>query len=402
MRVAGLMSGTSADGIDVAIAEITGLPFESGQGSGLAVVPLAFETVVWPEAQRRTIFELFAGRATLAQICQANFSLGETFASALCQVVARAGLDLAQIDLVGSHGQTLWHDVAADGRVTSTLQIGEPAVIAARTGVTTVGDFRVADVAAGGQGAPLVSIFDWLLLRPPPLLPGEVGGWRAIQNIGGIGNVTFLPPLGVAALPLAFDTGPGNVLIDWAAQFVSGGRLAYDRDGELAVQGKVQSDLLERWLAHPYYTHRPPKTTGRELFTAGLAQQMWEEASGLPAEDVVATITALTAASIVDAYVRFAPGPLAEVVVSGGGFHNPVLMAELRSRLAVGLGREVAVIPHAALGIEGDAKEALAFALLAYLCVHGVPGNVPACTGALHPALLGKVALGRTGRGVVR
>jgi anhydro-N-acetylmuramic acid kinase len=135
MRVAGLMSGTSADGIDVAIAEITGLPFESGQGSGLAVVPLAFETVVWPEAQRRTIFELFAGRATLAQICQANFSLGETFASALCQVVARAGLDLAQIDLVGSHGQTLWHDVAADGRVTSTLQIGEPAVIAARTGV---------------------------------------------------------------------------------------------------------------------------------------------------------------------------------------------------------------------------------------------------------------------------
>jgi anhydro-N-acetylmuramic acid kinase len=206
----------------------------------------------------------------------------------------------------------------------------------------------------------------------------------------------------VAALPLAFDTGPGNVLIDWAAQFVSGGRLAYDRDGELAVQGKVQSDLLERWLAHPYYTHRPPKTTGRELFTAGLAQQMWEEASGLPAEDVVATITALTAASIVDAYVRFAPGPLAEVVVSGGGFHNPVLMAELRSRLAVGLGREVAVIPHAALGIEGDAKEALAFALLAYLCVHGVPGNVPACTGALHPALLGKVALGRTGRGVVR
>ncbi len=175
MRVAGLMSGTSADGIDVAIAEITGMPSEIGQGSGLAVVPLAFDTVAWPEAQRRTIFELFAGRATLAQICQANFSLGETFADALCQVVAQAGWELAQIDLVGSHGQTLWHDVAADGRVTSTLQIGEPAVIAARTGVTTVGDFRVADVAAGGQGAPLVSIFDWLLLSPPPQQAGGAG-----------------------------------------------------------------------------------------------------------------------------------------------------------------------------------------------------------------------------------
>ncbi|MFZ4847968.1 MAG: anhydro-N-acetylmuramic acid kinase [Caldilinea sp.] len=398
MRVAGLMSGTSADGIDVAIAEITGMPSEIGQGGGLAVVPLAFDTVAWPEAQRRTIFELFAGRATLAQICQANFSLGETFADALCQVVAKAGLALAQIDLVGSHGQTLWHDVAAGGRVTSTLQIGEPAVIAARTGVTTVGDFRVADVAAGGQGAPLVSIFDWLLLRPPSAL----GGWRAVQNIGGIGNVTFLPPLGGAAEPLAFDTGPGNVLIDWAAQLVSDGRLVYDRDGELAAQGAVQSDLLERWLAHPYYRRCPPKTTGRELFTAGLAQQMWEEASGRPAADVVATITALTAASIADAYVRFAPGPLAEVVVSGGGFHNPVLMAELRSRLTAGLGREVAVIPHAALGFAGDAKEALTFALLAYLCVHGVPGNVPACTGALRPALLGKVTFGRAGRGVVR
>jgi anhydro-N-acetylmuramic acid kinase len=312
------------------------------------------------------------------------------------QVAAAAGIAPASLDLIGSHGQTIWHDVTADGRVTSTLQIGEPAVIAARTGVTTIGNFRVADVAAGGQGAPLVSIFDWLLLRPSPALNGIEGGWRAAQNIGGIGNVTFLPPLDLDAAPLAFDTGPGNVLIDWAARFASNGALSYDDGGALARQGQVHEALIARWLAHPYYQLQPPKTTGRELYTATLAAAMRAEAQSVGASDVdfVATVTALTAATIADAYARFAPGPLAQVVIAGGGAHNPVLLAELRTRLAAQLHREVEVCTHEALGIDADAKEALTFALLAYLCAHGLPGNVPACTGAKAEVILGVIAPG--------
>jgi anhydro-N-acetylmuramic acid kinase len=312
-------------------------------------------------------------------------------ATALTQL----GLSTAEIDLIGSHGQTIWHDVA-DGHVTSTLQIGEPAVIAARTGVTTVANFRVADVAEGGQGAPLVSAFDWHLLRPAPAL----GGWRAVQNIGGIGNVTFLPPHGDATPPLAFDTGPGNALIDWAAGAATGGAWTYDQEGELASEGRVIAPLLAEWLAHPFFAAPPPKTTGRELYTTELARS-WQAAvaaqGGTPL-DLVATLTELTAAAIADAYARFAPGAVVEVVVGGGGARNPALMAALARQLAARLGWPVALTTHEALGIDSDAKEALAFALLAYLCWHGWPGNVPACTGAHRPALLGQITPGRNFR----
>jgi anhydro-N-acetylmuramic acid kinase len=398
MLVAGLMSGTSADGVDVAIADITGLP--TPHGDGVKLKQRAFATVPWPAAERALIFDLFAGRGAPADLCRANFRLAEVFADAVQQVAADAGIALASLDLIGSHGQTIWHDVTADGRVTSTLQIGEPAVIAARTGVTTVGDFRVADVAAGGQGAPLVSILDWLLLRPPPVLHGVEGGWRAAQNIGGIGNVTFLPPIDQDAAPLAFDTGPGNVLIDWAMRIVSGGALTYDHDGALARQGKVNEPLLDRWLAHPYYQQQPPKTTGREMFTAQMVETMRAEANAAGASDAdfVATVTALTAASIADAYARFAPGPLAQVVIAGGGAHNPALLDELRARLTERLGREVEVCTHDTLGIDADAKEALTFALLAYLCAHRLPGNVPTCTGAREEVILGVIAPGRNYR----
>ena len=197
---------------------------------------IAFETVPWPTEERDLIFELFADQAKPSVLCRANFLLGERFATAVQTVVAGAGLQLSQIDLIGCHGQTIWHDVI-DGHVTSTLQLGEPAVIAARTGITTVGNLRVADVAVGGHGAPLASTFDWHFLRPAPNLNGVAGGWRAVQNIGGIGNVTFLPPVGSDAPPLAFDTGPGNALIDWAAGQATAGASTYDQDGVLATQG---------------------------------------------------------------------------------------------------------------------------------------------------------------------
>lgn len=390
MRVIGLMSGTSVDGIDVAIAEIG-----VDKQAALQIQQLAFATVPWAAATRAAIFKLFTGPTTAAEFCRANFQLGEAFAAAALTVMAHADLSPATIDLIGSHGQTIWHDVEKN-QVTSTLQIGEPAVIAARTGITTVANFRVADVAAGGQGAPLVSIFDWILLRPPATLNGFTGGWRALQNIGGIGNVTFAPPIDVDAQPLAFDTGPGNALIDWAAGQASGGRLQYDIDGKLAAAGQVAPELLTQWLAHPYFTQPVPKTTGRELFGAPLAQSWYAEAKaqGLSDSDFVATVTELTAASIADAYTRFAPASLAQVIVGGGGARNPILMARLDHQIALRLGRVVEVCTHEALGIDPDAKEALTFALLAYLAIHGQPGNVPACTGAKHRQILGQITPG--------
>ena len=394
MRVIGLMSGTSADGIDVVVADISGAPVDAG-GAGLAVHQVGFVAVPWPEDRRRLIFDLFANQAPPAELCRANFALGETFAGAVATALTQLGLPAGEIDLIGSHGQTIWHDVA-DGRVTSTLQIGEPAVIAARTGVTTVANFRVADVAEGGQGAPLVSAYDWHLLRPAPAL----GGWRAVQNIGGIGNVTFLPPHGDVTPPLAFDTGPGNALIDWAAGAATGGAWTYDREGELASEGRVIEPLLAEWLAHPFFAAPPPKSTGRELYTTGLALawQVAVEAHGGGPLDLVATLTELTAAAIADAYARFAPGPVVEVVVGGGGAYNPALMAALARQCAARLRRPVALTTHEALGIDSAAKEALAFALLAYLCWHGWPGNVPACTGAHRPAILGQITPGRNFR----
>jgi len=400
MYIIGMISGTSVDGIDVAIADIHGglIP-----DSALAVQPIEFDTVPWPAAMRTQIFGLFAEATTSAALCRANFAVGEVFAHAALHTLDQAGLSPTRIDLIGSHGQTLWHDVQA-GIVTSTLQIGEPAVIAARTGITTVGNFRVADVAVGGQGAPLVSIFDWLLLRPASTLNNIAGGWRAVQNIGGIGNVTFLPPQGVDAPPSAFDTGPGNALIDWAAGVASAGQLAYDLDGQLAATGQVAPDLVARWLAQPYFQQAPPKTTGRELFGAALAQTWYEEAKALNLRDVdfVATITELTAASIADAYARFAPATVAQIVIGGGGARNPVLMDRIRAQVMQRLGHPVEVCTHEALGINSDAKEALTFALLAYLAWHGVAGNVPACTGAQQAAVLGQITPGRNFGHVMR
>ena len=385
MRIVGLMSGTSVDGIDVAVAEISGAP------PALHIEQLAFATVPWAANTRDEIFAGFHQSTTSAALCRLNFSLGKAFAAATLRVLSEAGIDPKSIDIIGSHGQTLWHDVQ-HGQVNSTLQLGEPAVIATRTGITTVGNFRVADVAVGGQGAPLVAILDWYCLRPPA---GSTG-WRAMQNIGGIGNVTLLPPLGVDAEPLAFDTGPGNALIDWAAQQATANRWAYDVDGQLAASGRISGELLEDWLDHPYFAQPLPKSTGRETFSLALAQQWQVQAQqlGLSPADLVATLTELTAASIADAYKKYTPAPISQAVMAGGGARNPTLLARIQAQLHSQLGYLVAVTTHEALGINSDAKEALLFALLAYLCVHGWPGNLPACTGATRPQVLGQIAPG--------
>jgi anhydro-N-acetylmuramic acid kinase len=379
MKVVGLMSGTSADGIDAAVVEI------EGHALDLVVERLSFTVAPWQKGERQRIFELFDPRTgTVDRICAMNFALGEWFAAAALQAIADAGLSPAEVDLIGSHGQTIYHAVEPGAAVRSTLQIGEAAVIAARTGITVVADFRVADVAAGGEGAPLVSYVDWLLLRDPRRV-------RAVQNLGGIANVTYLPPGEDPGGVLAFDTGPGNMVIDDAAWRASGGALTFDRDGMLAACGRVDEELLAAWLAHPYFVRAPPKTTGREQFGAPFGAEVWAQGRGrgLSDEDIVATVTALTAASIADAYHRFLPRMPQEVILGGGGANNPALVDMLRRRLA-----PCRVRTHESVGMSSDAKEAVAFAVLAYETIHGRPGNLPSCTGAGAQAILGKVVPG--------
>ena len=395
MKVIGLLSGTSADGVDAAVVEISGLPPD------LSVELLSFTFVPVSTGQRARIFDLFdPTTGAVDRVCQMNFALGEWFAAAALRAIEQAGLTPGDVALIGSHGQTIYHAVDEDSPVKSTLQVGEAAVIAARTGITTVADFRVADVAAGGLGAPLVSYVDWLLLRHPTRA-------RAVQNIGGIANVTYLPPgsdpsrefapssvEGLRAGPagvLAFDTGPGNMLIDYAASRATAGRQTFDRDGALAAQGRVNETLLAELMRHPYLALSPPKTTGREQFGVPFGVKIWEqaEARGLCPEDVVATFTAFTAASVADAYRRFLPQMPDEIILGGGGAHNPTLVAMLRQRLA-----PACLAAHEEFGLSSDAKEAIAFAVLAFETIHGRPGNLPACTGAGTQVVLGKIVPG--------
>ncbi len=380
MLVVGLMSGTSADGIDAALCELAGRP-PHVRARVLHARTFPYDATT----QRRILSACVPERSRVDVLCQLNADLGEAFAEAVLALLREVQRPLEDIALVGSHGQTVWHMVQPDGRATATLQIGEAAIIAERTGITTVSNFRPRDIAAGGQGAPLTGYADWLLLR-------HADHWRAVQNIGGMGNVTFLPPLGDAqSAPLAFDTGPGNVLIDEAVRLLSDGAQRYDEDGRMAARGQVDERGLAELLAYPYFARTPPKTTGRELFGAEMAAAWMREglARGLRDVDIVATLTALTAASIADAYRRFAPAPVREVIIGGGGAHNATLLAMLRERLAPS-----AVLTHEALGLSSDYKEALVFALLAYEAWHARVGTLPAITGAAHATVLGQITPG--------
>jgi len=376
-RVVGLISGTSADGIDAALVEVSGI----GLRAHLRLI--AGLTVPFRAADRDELFRMFdPSTATVDRITAFNFLLGDLFAEAALAVIAQAGVPVADVDLVGSHGQTIWHIPAPHG---STLQIGEPAVIAERTGLPVIADFRVADMAAGGQGAPLASYFDLVVFRHPTLN-------RAAQNIGGIGNVTYLParkPDGCGSEDvLAFDTGPGNLVIDAVVADATGGQQAFDQDGAIAARGRISGEWLAQLLADPYLHQKPPKTTGRELYGSPFARRLLSEARArrLSADDTVATVSALTADSIVAAYREFLlpRGPLHEVVLSGGGSYNGFL----RRRIAAALGISVRTCEE--LGINGKLKEAMMIALLASDAVAGVPTNVPAATGARGPRVLGK------------
>lgn len=357
----GLMSGTSLDGISAAVARFHRDPY--------SVELLAFEVRPYTTEQRERLERAMVEPTTAAEWCRLQFDLGGWLADAAIAAIAEAGVSRANIAAVASHGQTVWHEPGH-----STWQIGQAAVIAERTGLRVVSDFRVRDVAAGGQGAPLVSIADALLFA-------KAGGWRALQNLGGIGNVTVVPPTGEGVR--AFDTGPGVVVIDGVVRALMPG-MRYDGDGQLALQGTAIREVVDRALTDPYFAVEPPKSTGREQFSPGYIRRFTEWCGERPAADIVATAVELTAASVADAYRRFVPEPIEDVVVSGGGARNPALVDALRRALAP---RVVRVFDE--VFFDGEAKEAVAFAFLGYLHCHGLPGNVPSATGARGPRVLG-------------
>lgn len=375
MIVVGLMSGTSVDGIDAAVVDVT------IEGDALRARLLGYAESPIDEQLRQRIHTLFSPELSrIDEVCELNVLLGEAFAGAAALALRQAG---AHADLVASHGQTVWHQVAP-GHTRSTLQLGEPSVIAERLGVTTIADFRPRDIAAGGQGAPLASWGDALLFGDQQLS-------RAVQNIGGIGNVTWVPPGGNWEAMLAFDTGPGNALIDHAAWRLSGGMQRFDADGALAAGGRVHDGLLAELLDHPYFPVQPPKSTGRELFGAQLVDPFIARCleRGLGTSDVLATLTAFTAHSIADQYRRFLPGRPDEVVVGGGGSRNPVLMRLLQELLD-----PAQIRLHEEFGLPSLGREAVYFALMGYEALHGRPNTIPSCTGATHPVVMGKIVPG--------
>ena len=384
-RIIGLMSGTSLDAIDAAMVRI------KGHGSDAEMSLEHFASYPFPARVRLAVRDLFdPKRARVDQICRYDFILGELFAGAVLRLMKDTGVPARRVDLIAVAGQTIWHDPEPvlvnpevgwiDGPIEtrSTFAIGQSAVIAERTGIITIGDLRVRDVAAGGHGAPLVPYFDWVLLR-------HKRRGRCIQNIGGIGNVTYIPPGGPWEEVFAFDTGPGNMIIDELASVATNGKQNFDIDGLLASAGSVDEALLESWLSDPYFARRPPKTTGRELFGAQFARRILSEGRGRRIEDLLATATALTAESIARSYRDFVMprGVVHEVVLAGGGSKNPALVEMIRKRL-----------PNQSILIykASEAKEAMAMAMIANDSVYGLHTNVAGATGG-RPTILGKICL---------
>jgi anhydro-N-acetylmuramic acid kinase len=376
--VVGLMSGTSLDGIDAVLLRIR------GSGTRTRFRQLAFLERPFPRGLRHVLLRNSVPETSrVDEIARLNFLLASLYADAVSALARKARVRLRDIDLIGSHGQTI-HHVPRPVRwfgtsVSATLQIGDPSVLATLTGITTVGDFRVADMAAGGQGAPLVPYFDWLVFRSRSLN-------RLVLNIGGIANITVLPRDCAADRVTAFDTGPGNIVVDSLMHEFYG--KSYDEQGRVASSGAVSMRLFNRLMQHPYLKHRPPKSTGREEFGEQFVVEFLKHARGYDREDIIATASQFTAFAVYDAYMRFVSRKVAvdELVVSGGGARNRFFLDELQRYFAPSRVRRADEF-----GVDADAKEAVCFAVLANETMAGNPANLPRVTGAQRRVKLGKI-----------
>ncbi len=371
------MSGTSLDGIDVAIIDITGSGFRA------KINVLTSHSVPYPRKIREALLAISNTSAFTGDISRLNFLLGELYAEALEETAERAQIPLDTVKLIGCHGQTIFHEGQGTQylgkKVASTFQIGESSVISERTGIDVISNFRERDMAAGGKGAPLVPYLDYMLMR-------HRGRGRVAVNIGGIANLTAIPPNTNTDRVIAFDTGPGNLVIDQLVSRITQGRQTYDRDGAVAAVGDIDPKLLAKLLRDKYFRARPPKTAGREQYGSEFVSKLLD--TELSSEDLIATATALTAESIAAAVRNFVLTEMRvdEIFVSGGGTHNPTMMRMLRKAMG-----EIPVKESTEVGLDVDAKEAIAFAVMAYETAHCRPSNVPMATGAKRPVVLGKV-----------
>ncbi len=378
------MSGTSLDGIDVAIVDITG----SGYKAKINV--LTSHSVPYPKKIREALLAISNMSAFTGDISRLNFLLGELYAEALEETAERAQIPLSTIKLIGCHGQTIFHEGQGaqylGKKVASTFQIGESSVISERTGIDVISNFRERDMAAGGRGAPLVPYLDYMLIR-------HRGRGRVAVNIGGVANLTAIPPNTSSDRVIAFDTGPGNMIIDQLVTRITAGGQTYDRDGVIAASGEVDPKLLAKLLRDKYFRAKPPKTAGREQYGSDYVSKLLD--TELSSEDLIATATALTAESIALGVRNFVLTEMRvdEIFVSGGGTHNPTLMKMLRKAMD-----PIPVMETTEVGLDVDAKEAIAFAVMAYETVHCRPSNVPMATGAKRPVVLGKVTQNGTPR----
>ena len=375
MFAVGLMSGTSLDGIDAALVEI------NGQGKNTKVNLIEFMTLSLPSDVKEEIkVACSEEKSSVDLICSLNFKLGYLFANAVKKVCEKASIDVEKLDFIASHGQTIYHlPKNRDNLVSSTLQIGEPAVISYETGVKVISNFRVMDMASGGEGAPLVPYSEYVLY-------GSEEENVALQNIGGIGNVTVIPKGGDIDRIFAFDTGPGNMIIDEVCLRLF--NLGYDEDGKIAATGKIQEDMLEDLMSHPYIYSIPPKTTGREDFGQQFVDKLLKKYCGRNSEDILSTITMFTAKSIAENYKKFILDKvkLNKVVIGGGGAHNKTLLAYLREELP-----NINVLTQDDIGLSSDAKEAVAFVILGNETLHSSFSNVPSATGAREKVILGNI-----------
>lgn len=381
MKVVGLMSGTSCDGVDAALVDI------KGRAPKLTISQIAFISLPYSQTIRRQVFAVSQG-GTVSEICHLNAVLGEVFAKAAIRVIKKSGLPSSAIHVIGSHGQTIHHlptpiRVAGIGNIRSTLQIAEPAIIAERTGIPTIGNFRARDMAAGGEGAPLAPFVHHVLFRHPSRS-------RFILNLGGIGNVTYLPPKGQMSSILAFDTGPANMLLDGLIYRYTRGIQSFDRGGNLAGKGSINSDVFQRLMAHPYLRKIPPKTTGREDFGEQFLGAIFRFAQQkkVSKEDVLATCAWFTAVTVAGSR-QWISGKIDEVIVGGGGVRNRTVMNNLKKVFS-----PVPVRMFEDMGWSSKAFEAVAFAVLAYQTIQGRPANIPSVTGASRPVILGTIVPG--------